>query len=204
MNVWRGRLITLESPHYTLPSGREYFDTTMALAHLLANDVLFVNTFPLWNDKTKQPEPATSTLFVLCNELFGPGADCEEIPYSSIESIYRAFDANGPRGVLRWCCLHRGQRPSPRIESLWRELGIWDAELEALPTTQVVVDPAYYITQQLVLPSTMPQLLSLAERSGFSESTIRPLVQKLLDDGKIRLNKKMQLELNTNKEESDD
>ena len=88
------------------------------------------------------PQDATVALLVGCNDLFWCGcADAERIPPihfgADLEApfwdLYDAVRANGQHGALRWCCLRRGMRPQAPIERRWREAGLWDEALEALP-----------------------------------------------------------------------
>ena len=130
------RVTTLGNPIHTMRDGTTCCDSEMALAHLLANDVVFTNSRPYWCAWRKKMQPSTTVIFVHCGDLFAWGdSDGEEMPSHEIETVYRAFDEHGTKGVERWCCLRRGMRPQARVEGEWRESGFWDAALEALPET---------------------------------------------------------------------
>lgn len=114
------------------PGEPDWFDEESAIAELLFSDILFANSRRyLCIDGSEQPE--TIVLFVLCNDLFGGGADAEQVTSKEIRPLYEAYVTHGHFGVNRWCCLKRGMRPWSRWEAQWREQGKWDAELEALP-----------------------------------------------------------------------
>jgi len=76
------------------------------LAHLLLNDVVFVNTH--WSEKT-WPEEARDGFIVLvnCNDCFGPYADCERIKYDEIRTLYLLWQRDPMYGPLAWVMAKR-------------------------------------------------------------------------------------------------
>jgi hypothetical protein len=104
-----------------------------ALVDLLREEIVFANgrqyICPFAGVK-----PETVVLFVLANDLFAwASADGEELPYSEIVPLHRAWKEHGHSGVTRWLCLRRKLRPLPSVERQMRATGKWDADLEALP-----------------------------------------------------------------------
>ena len=125
------RQITITGPElsYQDKDGEsvQFFDETSALAELLAAEVLFCNT-GTFNGKD------TVVLFINCNDLFAWGcADGEEFTSDEIEPLWRAWHADGGRGVEQWVCLRRKMRPQYCVIQEWKRDGKWTAALDALP-----------------------------------------------------------------------
>lgn len=114
-----------------LSNGSVVFDHSFAAAHLLIDDVCFIA-----GDGGMVYNPGGGNgmchLLVNCNDLFGPMADFEEVPWDELQRLFE-MHRDHPAGAMKWCCLRRNQRPWSRRETRWRELGWWDDELEALP-----------------------------------------------------------------------
>lgn len=101
--------------HPDKPEHEEMFEAGPALAMLLINDVIFLNT----NHSHKDwPEEAQSTLklCVNCNDCFAWGcADAEPIKFSELENLYRLWLKYPRNGSYLWCCIVRGQLPQKPI-----------------------------------------------------------------------------------------
>lgn len=112
--------------------GRVEVDEELALAALLRDSRVFANSADYtFNGK---PTGHTVILFVGCNDLFAWGcADAEDLPYSEIPALYRAWREDPEYGVERWCCFRRNLQPQGPVKRDWVESGKWDAALEALP-----------------------------------------------------------------------
>lgn len=77
------------------PGEPDWFDEESAIAELLFSDILFANSRRyLCIDGSEQPE--TIVLFVLCNDLFGGGADAEQITREEIRPLYEAYINSKP------------------------------------------------------------------------------------------------------------
>lgn len=104
------------SPYFD--SGR-FFSEATAIERLIMEDVLFVGK--------------GMKAVVWCNDLFWWAcADTEKIEYNEIQSLWDAFEKDGHRGAMKWCCLKRGMQPQLPIRKRWKEDGFWNDELEAL------------------------------------------------------------------------
>lgn len=120
------------APLFEVDCGGEYFDEDLAIAELLYNGVCFVN-IRKYLGLDSRPLGMTVVVFALCNDAFAYAcADAEEI--DDVEALWRAWNAAGDHGVVRWIASKRRTRPLPQIERWMREDGSWTPELDALPT----------------------------------------------------------------------
>lgn len=87
----------------------EIHEPEWLLAHLLLNDVVFLNTH--WAEK-EWPEEAREGVIILinCNDCFGPYADCERIKLADIEALYRLWQRDPIYGSLAWVIAKRKER----------------------------------------------------------------------------------------------
>lgn len=109
---------------FTMDDGKEVCHDERALAKLLIEGVLFCSS-----------GRHTVVLYVLCNDLFYCGcADAENLPMSEIGTLLKMHLKDNTWGVSKWCCRQRKLRPQVPIVEEMKKLGVWDDELEALPT----------------------------------------------------------------------
>ena len=87
----------------------EIHEPEWLLAHLLLNNVVFLNTH--WSEK-EWPEEARDgvVIAVICNDCFGPYADCERIKLEEIEVLYRLWQCDPIYGPLAWVIAKRKER----------------------------------------------------------------------------------------------
>ena len=106
----------------------EYKEPGSLVAHLLINDVLFLNTN--WSEK-EWPEEARHGVILLinCNDCFGPYADCERIQLNEISILYKLWRRDPDYGPIAWVMAKRKQRTwsHKKIEERMKELG-WDID----------------------------------------------------------------------------
>jgi hypothetical protein len=90
------------------------------LAHLLLNDVVFLNTH--WARDGV-------TILVNCNDCFGPYADCERIKLDEIETLYQLWQRDSIYGSLAWVIAKRKERTwaHKKIDDRMTARG-WDVE----------------------------------------------------------------------------
>jgi len=90
------------------------------LAHLLLNDVVFLNTH--WARDGV-------TILVNCNDGFGPYADCERIKLDEIETLYQLWQRDSIYGSLAWVIAKRKERTwaHKKIDDRMTARG-WDVE----------------------------------------------------------------------------
>jgi len=78
-------------------------------------------------------EEGKASPYVNCNDLFMWGcADSEDVPDDQIP-ILAEMCANDSWGDQKWCCIQRQMQPQRPIVDSWKESGIWDNAMEALP-----------------------------------------------------------------------
>ena len=96
------------SPEF-ITTALEIHEPEWLLAHLLLNDVVFLNTN--WSEKEWSAEARDGViLLVTCNDCFGPYADCERIKLAEIEELYRLWQRDPIYGSLAWVIAKRKER----------------------------------------------------------------------------------------------
>ena len=117
-----------ERPVYE-PDG--YFDEEAAIAELIQNNILCAVNLRYENFRG-EIAGTTVGLVVNAGDVFmWACGDSENVATDEIEDLYKAWKEN-KLGVMKWCCLHRKQRPQDAVEIAMKEAGIWDAQMEAL------------------------------------------------------------------------
>lgn len=93
------------SPEHTA-TALEIHEPEWLLAHLLLNNVVFLNTH--WAEKAWPAEARDGViLLVNCNDCFGPYADCEAIKLAELETLYRLWQRDSSYGPLAWVIAKR-------------------------------------------------------------------------------------------------
>jgi len=119
---------------YYYPEGQDsLFDKDLAIARLIAEGVLIVNTH--WWEKTWSKEAQGSVaLGVNCSDFFASAsAEAEEILYSEVQELYDLWAENSSWGHLKWCAVKRNVRPMSSVVKSMLKAGVWSDEMEALP-----------------------------------------------------------------------
>ena len=130
------------------PGPHQIFDDKKALAYLLEQHIVFLNTRPYIENSYDPKEKwdisphSTIVVFVNCNDLFAWGvADAEDIsscnhkPDMKTNELYRllSYVLDDEYGVERFCCEKRNQRPQEPIIEQMKEKGVWNEWWETLP-----------------------------------------------------------------------
>jgi hypothetical protein len=103
-----------------------------ALAHLLLNDVVFLNSH-WWRDDAPKDMQEVISVNVICNDVFAWGcADAEALPHDEIENLYRMWIADTTWGAAKWCAIRRKQQPQKPVIAAMKKAGAWDDAMEAL------------------------------------------------------------------------
>ena len=112
----------------TIKVAMEIDEPEWLLAHLLLNDVVFINTN--WSEKEWTEEAREGFIvLVTCNDSFGPYADCERIRYKEIKTLYRLWRHDPFYGSLAWVMAKR-KEPTwahKKIDERMKARG-WDVE----------------------------------------------------------------------------
>lgn len=97
-----------------------------ALAVLLANDVISVNSYwwkKHWPDECRK----LPGLFVNCNDVFAWGAaDGEDCYYSDIANIFEFWEKDPEFGPIVWCCIRRHEEPQLPMREKIEAGGLWN------------------------------------------------------------------------------
>lgn len=104
------------------------FEEEKALALMLINDVIFINSH-WWEEEWPERARGTISLNVNCNDVFAWGcSDAEALPHAEIENLYRAWRKDPHWGAAIWCMLQRKQMPQKPVEAAIRKAGVWDLD----------------------------------------------------------------------------
>lgn len=109
-------------------NGEKHFDENLALALLLNNEVVFLNSFWMHKELPELIQKKT-IIYVICNDMFAWGcSDAEEINHDEIEGLYEHYIKDQIFGAAIWCCKRRNMLPQKPVYNDIRKLGIWDID----------------------------------------------------------------------------
>lgn len=104
------------------------FDSGLALAHLLMNEVIILNDH-WWREDLNEEQQKLTSLNVDCSDVFAWGcADAQELSYSEIPDLYRMWSRDPKWGAAVWCMVKRNRKPQGPVEAAIGEEGIWDLD----------------------------------------------------------------------------
>lgn len=104
------------------------FEDEDALAHMLINEVVFLNSH-WWREEWPDEAKKMISVNVNCNDVFAWGcADAESLPHDEIENVYRMWRKDPSWGTAVWCMIKRNQMPQKPVEDRIRKAGIWDLD----------------------------------------------------------------------------
>ena len=123
--------------------GHPFFEQEKALVYLLTEDVVFPGSgaYVDWGRADGHGAgKSTIGIFVLCNDVHGPGSDAETVTGGEDADIgknelYRllSYVLADPRwGAVKYCCWKRNRQPWGRVAAGIKEDGVWDDWWEAL------------------------------------------------------------------------
>ena len=115
------------------------FDGNDALAHLLAEGQVFLNSHWWYEEKHMQadekhkawPEAACKTFSINanCSDVFAWAcADAEEVEYHELESLYEHYHKDPMWGTAVWCIKKRNEMPQKPVYESIMKCGIWDLD----------------------------------------------------------------------------
>lgn len=110
------------------PAQEQMFEESMALARLLAHEVIFLNSH--WWEET-WPEEARKqvALCVNCSDVFAWGcADAEGLLYDEIQDLYDHWIKDPSWGAAVWCVKKRKEMPQKPVFDAIQKAGIWNLE----------------------------------------------------------------------------
>lgn len=116
-------------------SESQYFDGRDALAHLLAEEQVGINSHwwkhPKHEDESPWCEEACKTFSINanCSDIFAWGcSDAEEVMFNELEDLYAHYTKDPLWGVVIWCIKKRKEMPQKPVEERIRAAGIWDLD----------------------------------------------------------------------------
>lgn len=121
--------------------GEKHPNHEAMLAYLLQQDVLFCNSRVYLEEDLKAQGKETIVLFINCNDVFGPGADAEELTLAEVPVLFELERDKDFHGIVEFVAKKRKLRPVSDIVAGMQQKGHWTPELEALPRSWKVYDP---------------------------------------------------------------
>lgn len=119
--------IIVKIPKFGLTN--EYDEIEYKVAHLLINNILFLNNGWWFKEEGKSWPEDFVTFHVNCNDIFAWGcADSEDITYSEISDLYKMWKKDEHLGVAAWCIKKRKQMPQDPIIKYFEKDNIWNLE----------------------------------------------------------------------------
>jgi hypothetical protein len=106
------------------------------LRDLLATGYVLVNCMH-WRKDWPEEARDVLTVGIVCNDLFGPGADAEMLPMSQLETAWRMHteDKQYLRGLMAWCVMRRKTMPWSKGMRLF-EGSKWNVAMLAKPESE--------------------------------------------------------------------
>ena len=112
--------------------GNQVPDEENMLCKLLDDGLLFCNSRKFL-DLDGKISGTTIVVFFICNDLFAPAADCENITLSELVELFKLYETNGTGGSVQWICVKRNEQPRKRVIENMKKKGEWNDILENLP-----------------------------------------------------------------------
>lgn len=106
------------------------FEGSVALAHLLIEDVVFINDHWFegsWDEKQK----GLFGIYVNCNDTFFPASDAEEVVYNELENLYEHYEKDNIVGPLIWVAQKRKLWPWKRYTEQFKDSPAWKYDEES-------------------------------------------------------------------------
>lgn len=114
--------------HPSKPGKEDKFEEEGALAILLLNGVIFLNSHH-WLDDWPEDAKKRTSLNVNTNDIFMWGcADAETIDFADIEAVYRAWKKDPVWGTAVWACQRNNLMPQKPVYDRIKAAGIWDLD----------------------------------------------------------------------------
>lgn len=104
------------------------FDSEIALATFLANDVVFLNE-NWWKDEWPEDAKATFAVAVNAGDTFAYAcADAEDLTYAELEDLWDHFVLDENYGPMVWVCKKRKMKPIKHWCVAINATGIWNID----------------------------------------------------------------------------
>jgi len=130
----------------------EEIEKEQALAELLLNEVVFLNSFwwmhdkfvydaetkenktvPMENPRWTKDESEFIAIAAICNDVFMWGcADAEPVKYNQILPLYKMWKEDKDWGPVKWACIQRNMQPQKPMIRQMKAASVWDSVMESL------------------------------------------------------------------------
>lgn len=132
------------------------FEAEKALAHMLMNEVVFLNSH-WWEKEWPEQARKEASINVNCNDVFAWGcADAETMLFDDIENLYRMWRKDPSWGAAVWCMIRRNQMPQKPVEKRVRDAGIWDLDSFKLGANTMEAEVKAFFASLRPVPSVAP------------------------------------------------
>lgn len=104
-------------------NGKIIFETDVALAVLIAENVVFLNSH-WWREDFSDKDKRLISVNVVCSDIFAWAcADAERLPYNEIQNLYELWEKDSDWGPAAWCIKQRKQAPQKLVEDAMTKAG---------------------------------------------------------------------------------
>lgn len=112
------------------------FEENDVLALFLSEGVIFINNH-WWRKDFTEEQKQLFSINVNVNDVFGPGADAEEIGYNELEDLFNHWVKDKEYGPIVFVAKKRKMLPMKFWCDIINKLGVWniEQELETLGVT---------------------------------------------------------------------
>ena len=108
------------------PATEMIFEPHLALARLLAEEVVFVNN-QWWKEELPEAQRKLLCCFVNINDVFAWAcSDAIELNLTDLESLYRSWSDDKRWGVVKWACKNQNLQPQEAIVRRMKASNVWD------------------------------------------------------------------------------
>lgn len=105
------------------------FEENDVLALLLSEGIVFLNNH-WWREDFTEEQKQLFSISVNINDVFGPGADAEEIGYNELEELFNYWEKDPEYGPLIFVAKKRKMLPMKFWCDKINKIGVWNIEQE--------------------------------------------------------------------------
>lgn len=125
---WSGKTPDGQRRYPDKPEKEPQFEQEPALALLLLNEVIFLNS-NWWEHCWPEGAKKTTALCVDCSDVFMWGcADAETITLDELEELFGWWEKDEQWGAAVWCMIKRREMPQRPVEDRIRQRGMIDLD----------------------------------------------------------------------------
>ena len=114
------------------PKVEQIFDQNLAMAVLLAEEVIFLST-QWWKKELSEEQKKLICCSVNLDSVFAWGGSAAiELELTELEPLYHLWKKDKFFGVVRWACKKYNLQPQYAIIRDMKAANLWDDEMESL------------------------------------------------------------------------